>query len=161
MIRKAIASVDPNVPVTETMPLIEQVRGVYTDARVAATVIGCTAAIGLLLSAMGLYGVIAFEVSRRAREIGIRMAVGAQPKHVVRVFLRQGLKLILVGSVAGGLLALMTTHLLAAWLFGVRPSDPATFFATLCVLLAVVLLASYVPARRAARIDPMAALRCE
>jgi predicted permease len=161
LIRKAIASIDPNVPVTEVMPLFEQVRGAYTDARVASAVLDCAAAIGLVLSAMGLFAVIAYEVDRRRREIGIRIAVGAKQGDVVRLVLKQGVVAILAGSVAGIGLALLTTRLLASWLFGVRPSDPSTLAAAVLSLVTVAVLACYVPARRAAEVDPMVALRYE
>jgi ABC-type antimicrobial peptide transport system permease subunit len=161
MIRKAIASIDSSVPVTEAMPLIDQVRGEYVDARVASAVVTSAAAIGLLLSAIGLYGVVAYEVGRRTREIGIRMALGAQPQQVLQLFIRQGLVVIFIGTAAGGVLALTTTRLLAAWLFGVGPFDSATFSLAVAILLALVLFASYIPARHATKVDPMVALRFE
>jgi putative ABC transport system permease protein len=89
------------------------------------------------------------------------MALGAPPQKVVRLFLKQGLVVILIGSAAGGVLGFTTTRLLNAWLFGVRPSDPATFLLAMSILLTVVLPASYIPARRATNLDPMVALRCE
>jgi putative ABC transport system permease protein len=161
MIRKTIASIDPEVPVTETMPLIDQVRGAYTDARVASAVLSCAAALGLLLSAIGLYGVVSYEVSRRTKEIGVRMALGADFHDVVQLFLRQGFLMVIGGGMLGGVLSLATTRLLGAWLYGVRPSDPLSFGAAVSVLLAVTLIAGYLPARRATRVDPMVALRCE
>ena len=160
-IRKVIASIDSNVPVTEVMPLQQQVRGTYTDARVASAVLNCAAVIGLVLSAMGLFAAIAYEVDRRRREIGIRIAVGAKQSDVIRLVLQQGLITILAGSAAGIGLALLTTRLLANWLFGVRPSDPATLAAAVLSLLTVALLACYIPARRATKVDPMVALRYE
>jgi predicted permease len=158
---ETIASIDSNVPITETMPLIEQVHGVYTDTRVARAVITCAAALGLLLSAIGLYGVIAFQVTQRTREIGVRIALGAQSQQVVRPFLQRGLIVILVGGAGGCVLAFVTMRLLAAWLFGVRPYDPTAFLFAMGTLLIVILLASYIPARRAAKVDPMVALRYE
>jgi predicted permease len=161
MIRKTIASIDSEVPVTETMALIDQVRGAYTDARVASAVLSCAAVLGLLLSAIGLYGVVSYEVSRRTKEIGVRMALGAESQDVVQLFLRQGFVTVLTGGMFGGVLALATTRLLGAWLFGVRPSDPLSFGVAVGVLLTVTLIASYLPARRATRVDPMVALRYE
>jgi ABC-type antimicrobial peptide transport system permease subunit len=161
MIRSAIAAIDRNVPVTETMPLLDQVRGTYTSARVAGAVIGCAALLALLLSALGLYGVISFEVGRRTREIGIRLAVGAEPKQIVGLFIRNGLTMVMAGSAAGALLALTTTRLLGSWLVGVRPHDPLTFCAAVLVLAIVGALASYIPARQAMRVDPMLALKHE
>jgi predicted permease len=161
LIRQTIANIDPAVPITEAMPLIDQVRAAYTDSRVASAVLSCTAALALLLTAMGLYGVVAHEVSRRTREIGVRMALGGTPKHVVRLFLRRGLVPGLVGTVAGLITAFGASRLLAAWLIGVTPLDIATFSIAAGVLLTVALLASYLPARKAMRVDPMVALRYE
>jgi putative ABC transport system permease protein len=110
---------------------------------------------------MGLYAVIAYDVKRRTREIGVRMALGARPREVLGLFLKQSILLILIGSVVGLALALAATRLLASYLFGVRPFDPATFAAATIFLLAVALLASYLPSRKAARVDPMTALRYE
>jgi ABC-type antimicrobial peptide transport system permease subunit len=143
------------------MPLIDQVRGAYTDARVASAVLSCAAVLGLLLSAIGLYGVVSYEVSRRTKEIGVRMALGAESQDVVQLFLRQGFVTVLTGGMFGGVLALATTRLLGAWLFGVRPSDPLSFGVAVGVLLTVTLIAGYLPARRATRVDPMVALRYE
>jgi predicted permease len=161
MVLKTIASIDSNVPVTETMPLIEQVRGKYTDARIASAVVTSAAAIGLLLSAIGVFGVVAYEVGRRTREIGIRMALGARPQQVLQLILGQGLVVILIGSATGGVLALTGTRLLAVWLFGVSPFDPLTFLLATTILFSLVVLASYIPALRATKIDPVVALRYE
>src|SRR5580693_1195146 len=119
MVRKAIASIDPEVPVTEAMPLMDQVRGTYKDARIANAVLSCAALLALILSTMGLYGVVSYEVTRRTKEIGVRTALGARPHDVVHLFLRQGLRIVLTGVVFGGGLAFATTRLLGAWLFGV------------------------------------------
>jgi predicted permease len=161
MVRRAIASIDPEVPVTETMPLMDQVRGAYTDTRVADAVLSCAALLGLMLSAMGLYGVVSYEVGRRTKEIGLRMALGARARDVVQLFLRQGFSVVLSGALFGGVLAFATTRLLAAWLFGVGSADPLSFGAAAAVLLAVTLTAAYLPTRRAVRVDPMVALRHE
>jgi predicted permease len=161
MVRKAIASIDPDVPVTETMPLMDQVRGAYTDARVATAVLSCAAFLALILSAMGLYGVVSYEVGRRTKEIGVRTALGARPHDVVHLFLGQGFRVVLTGVILGGALAFATTRLLRAWLFGVGSADPLSFGAAAAVLLFVALTAAYLPARRATRVDPMMALRYE
>lgn len=161
MVRKAIASIDPEVPVTETMPVMDQVRGAYTDARVVSAVLSCTAVLALILSAMGLYGIVSYEVSRRTKEIGVRVAVGAGSGDVVRLFLRQGFGVVLTGVIVGGALAFATTRLLEVWLFGVSSADPLSFGVAGAVLLAVTLAAAYLPTRRAVRVDPIVALRCE
>ena len=159
MVRRAIASIDPEVPVTETMPLMDQVRGAYTDARVASAVLSCAAFLALILSVMGLYGVVSYEVGRRTKEIGVRTALGARPHDVLRLFLRQGFGVVLTGALFGGGLALATTRLLGAWLFGVGSADPLSFGVATAVLLAATVTATYLPARRALRVDPMVALR--
>ncbi len=161
MVRRAIASIDPEVPVTETMPLTDQVRGAYTDARVASAVLSCAAFLALILSAMGLYGVVSYEVGRRTKEIGVRTALGARPHDVLRLFLRQGFGVVLTGVLFGGGLAFATTRLLGAWLFGVGSADPLSFGVATAVLLAATVTATYLPARRAMRVDPMVALRYE
>jgi len=161
MIRKAIAAADPNVPVTETMPLMDQVRGTYTDTRVVSAVLGCAASLALILSAIGLYGVIAYEVGRRTKEIGVRTALGARPHDVVQLFLRQGFGVVLTGILFGGGLALATTRLLGSWLFGVGSADALSFCVATAVLLAATATAAYLPTRRATRVDPMVALRHE
>ena len=160
-IKAAIASVDPNVPITEAMPMIAQVRGVYTNVRMAKSVVMSAAGLALLLSAIGLYGVLAFMVGRRTREIGIRMAVGAMPRQVLALFLRQGLTLALLGCCGGIALAAVTTRSLASFLYGVPTRDPQTFAAGAVVLVCVAAAAAYLPARRAARVDPMVALHDE
>jgi putative ABC transport system permease protein len=159
MVRRTIASIDPDVPVTETMPLMDQVRGAYTDARVASAVLSCAALLALVLSAMGLYGIVSYEVGRRTKEIGVRTALGAQPYDVVQLFLRQGFSVVLSGVLFGAALASATTRLLGAWLFGVGSADPLSFGVATVVLIAATLTAAYLPARRALRLDPMVALR--
>ena len=161
MIRRTIDSIDPDVPITETMPLIDQVHGAFTDVRVASAVLDCAALLGLLLSAVALYAVVSYEVRQRTKEIGVRMALGADPKEIVWLFLREGSFIVLIGGALGGVFALITMRFLEAWLFGVRSSDPVTFGVSICVLLAVTLIAGYLPARHATRIDPMIALRHE
>jgi predicted permease len=161
MVRKTIASIDPEVPVTEAMPLMDQVRGAYTDARVASAVLTCAAFLALILSAMGLYGVVSYEVGRRTKEIGVRTALGASPHDVLRLFLGQGFSVVLTGVLFGGGLAFATTRLLGAWLFGVGSADPLSFGVATAVLLVATVTATYLPARRALRVDPMVALRYE
>ena len=117
------------------------------------------AASAMLLAAVGLYGVIAYAVSQRTREIGVRMAVGASGREVLALFLRQGLRLTGLGIALGLAGALGLTRLLASQLYGVRATDPATFASVSGVLLLVALVASFLPARRAARVEPMNALR--
>jgi len=161
MIRKTIASIDPEVPVTEAMPLMDQLRGAYKDARIANAVLSCAALLALILSTMGLYGVVSYEVTRRTKEIGVRTALGARPHDVMHLFLRQGFRIVLTGVLLGAGLAFGTTRLLGAWLFGVGSADTLSFGIATAVLLAATVTAAYLPARRAMRVDPIVALRYE
>jgi putative ABC transport system permease protein len=127
----------------------------------SSSILACAGALALFLTAIGLYGVLAFSVSRRSREIGIRMALGALPAGVVKLVLKQGMVLVLMGAVLGLLLSLALTRLLSNWLYGVPPYDPATYLLGAVLLAGVASLACILPARRATHIDPLAALRHE
>jgi putative ABC transport system permease protein len=115
----------------------------------------------LLLTGLGIYGVISYIVSERTHEIGIRLALGAEKRNILQMVLRQGLGLALAGAAVGLAGALIVSHLLTGLLYGVKPTDPATFGAVAVILMSVALIACYVPARRAMRVDPIVALRCE
>ena len=123
--------------------------------------LGAFAAVALILAAVGIYGVMSYSVSRRTQEIGIRMALGAETADVIKLVVRQGASLAVVGIVAGVVGALAVTRLMARLLYGIGSSDPITFTAVACLLGAVAVIASYIPARRAAKVDPMVALRYE
>jgi putative ABC transport system permease protein len=143
----------------ETME--ERMANFVASDRLLALLLGVFAALALLLAALGLYGVIAYAVAQRTHEIGIRLALGAQPGDVLRLALKQGMLTVLLGVAVGLPLALGLTQLMKTMLFGVKETDPLTFIVMTLLLMSVALLACYVPARRATKVDPMIALRCE
>jgi len=122
-------------------------------------IIGLFALTALLLAGLGIYGVISYLVSERTHEIGIRLALGAQRSDILRMVVRQGLRLAIAGAAVGLVCALIVSHLMAGLLYGVRPTDPVTFAGVALLLIGVALLACYIPARRAIRVDPLVALR--
>jgi putative ABC transport system permease protein len=161
-IRALVATMDPNLPIMSAQPLVDLLLGpVEVQLQIAASISGTVGLIGLLLAAIGLYGVTAYTVSRRTREIGIRIALGAERTDVIRMVLRQGLSLVAFGSVAGLLLAAGAGQLLRSLLFGMPVVDPLTFGGTVVLFAIVGLVACYIPARRATRVDAMEALRYE
>ena len=123
--------------------------------------VGMFALTALLLAGLGIYGVISYIVSERTHEIGIRLALGAQSRNILRMVLRQGLGLAIAGAAVGLVGALIVSHLMAGLLYSVRPTDPVTFAGVALLLIGVALLACYMPARRAIRVDPLVALRHE
>jgi putative ABC transport system permease protein len=159
--RRAIASIDPNQPLTDVQTYERIVAASVGDRRVSMALVAGFALVALLVTAVGLYGVLSYTVRQRTREIGVRIALGARPAHVLRQVVWQGLALT-AGGVAGGLAAaLAATRLLRSQLFEVSPTDPVALGASVATLAAVALLASYLPARRATRVDPIRALREE
>jgi putative ABC transport system permease protein len=161
LIRREIAAVDPGVPISEDMQMTEQINASYMPVFLARSVLVCSGAMALFLSSLGLYAILSFAVSQRTREIGIRLALGAAPTHVITLLLRQGLGLVVVGTAIGLLIGLATTRLLSSWLYGVRARDPMTFAVGAVLLIGVAILACYIPSRRAMKVDPMVALRHE
>ena len=143
----------------ETMDQV--VSGSLKDWRFHATLLGVFGALALIIAAIGVYGVISYSIAQRTHEIGVRMALGAQRRDVLRLVLNQGASLALAGIVVGVLAAIGLTRLMASLLYGVTPTDPVTFIAVAILLLIVALVACYIPARRAMRVDPMIALRYE
>jgi len=158
-VRKAILEVDPSQPVANIRTMEDVLAASMARRRFTMTLLGGFAGAALLLAAMGLYGVIAYAVSQRTREIGIRMALGASRGTVLALVLRQGLTLAGIGVALGVPAALGLTRVLSNFLYEVKPGDPMTFAGVSVILLLVALLASWLPARRAARVDPMVALR--
>ncbi len=153
--------VDPLIPVTNIRPMSEVMAVSLAEQRFNTLLLAIFAAVALLLAGVGLYGVLAFLVTQRTREIGIRVALGAQARDVMRLVLRQGMTLSLAGIVAGVCVALIATRVLAGLLYGVSPTDPLTFAALAFLLVLVALAACVVPARRAMKVDPIVALRID
>ncbi|MBO0858119.1 MAG: FtsX-like permease family protein [Chloracidobacterium sp.] len=160
-IRERIQSLAPNLPVSQITTLSEQVAFALFPARLGAALLGAFGLLALGLAATGIYGVIVYSVSQRAQEFGIRMALGAGGADVRRLVMREGLKVVLIGIAAGLALSLAAARLTAGFLYGVGANDPLTFVGVPALLTAVALLACYLPARRATKVDPMVALRCE
>jgi predicted permease len=160
-IRHIVQSLDPNVPIGEDMPMSEQVNLEYMPILLAQRVTSFCGLLALCLSAMGLYSILAFAVRTRTREIGIRMALGARRQDVLRLVVGQGTILALIGVATGTIAALLSMRLLASLLFGVKTTDPVTYACVTVLLFLVACAACYFPARRAASIDPMQALRTE
>jgi predicted permease len=160
-LREQVQSVDPGLPVFGAKTLDDLLSASLAERRFSMEVVGLFALTALLLAGMGIYGVISYIVSERTREIGIRLALGAQSRNILRMVVRQGLGLALAGAAIGLVAALIVSHLMAGLLYGVRPTDPFTFAGVALLLIAVALLACYIPARRAIRVDPLVALRYE
>jgi putative ABC transport system permease protein len=160
-VREQVRALDPSLPVSEVRTLDEIAAGAVAQPRFTSMLFGVFGALSLGLAAIGLYGVIAYTAARRTREMGIRIALGARGRSVEGLVVREGVALALAGAGLGVLGALWATRFLAGQLYGVDPLDPVTFVAVPLVLLAVAATASYLPARRAARISPIVALRTE
>lgn len=160
-IRELIKAMDPNLPLVMPQQLDAQMGPMNVQLRIAASVAGVVGVVGLLLAAFGIYGVTAYSTARRTREIGIRIAMGAQRADVLRMVLRQGMFLVVIGSAVGLLLAAAGSRLFTSLLFGVPPLDPLVFGGAATLFAAIGLAACYAPARRATRIDAVVALRSE
>jgi predicted permease len=158
-VRRAIWSLDKSVTISQVQTMEQVVTQANARPRFYVLLLGAFASIALVLAAVGIYGVISYSVSRRTHEIGLRMALGAGERDVLRLVVRQGMRVALAGAAAGLVGALLLTRLMSTLLYGVRSTDPATFLAVTLVLTAVAVVATYIPARRAARIDPLVALR--
>ena len=162
-VRKALHSVDANLPVPTIRPMEELLDDSVTQRRLNAFLLAAFAALALFLAMIGVYGVMSQAVTQCTHEIGVRLALGAESKDVMLLVLREGMKLALVGMVIGllGSLALTRLAMVKSLLFEVSPADPITFTAIAALLTGVMPLACYLPARRATKVDPMIALRCE
>jgi len=160
-VRRVIASVNPNLAVDQVAGLDAVLSRSMARTSFTLLMLGVAAAVALLLATLGVYGVVSYVVSRQTREIGVRVALGAGRGGVIRLVLERGLALAGLGVVLGLAAAYGLTRTMAGILFGVSPLDPITYATVALVLMGVALLASYVPARRAANLDPVRALRTE
>jgi predicted permease len=160
-VKATLREVNPNVPVRRVSAMDEVIARSIVEPRVYAFLLGLFAALAVALAAVGLYGLVSYAVSQRTHELGIRVALGAARGEITRLVLRQGLGLALVGTLIGVAGGAAATRTLVGVIPGVQPNDPATFAAVTFLLLAIALAATYLPARRAARVDPMTALRSE
>jgi predicted permease len=160
-VREQVQAVDPTLPISGSQTLNETVSASLSERRFSMEIVALFALTALLLAGLGIYGVISYMVSERTHEIGIRIALGAGRKSILQMVLRQGLGLAIAGAVVGLVGAAVVSRLMAGLLYGVRPTDPLTFAGVALLLISVALLACYVPARRAMRVDPLVALRHE
>jgi predicted permease len=161
LVQSRLHSIEPALTIYNVTTLFERMgRSVYVE-RMESVILGFLGLLALVLTAIGVYGVVAYSVAQRTHELGIRMALGAQRKDVLKLVLRKGLVLVACGSVVGLVACYWLTRLIAGQLYGVGPYDPATLVSVAVLLTAVALLASYIPARRATRVDPLVALRYE
>jgi putative ABC transport system permease protein len=159
LIRREIQAVDPDLPVFNVRTMNEVIDGSLASRRFSAELVGVFAVLALLLASVGIYGLLAYMVGQRAHEIGVRMALGAMPSTIGKMIVSRGAGLAGMGVVVGLILSGIMAPLISTVLYGVRPIDPEVFLAVPLILMVVVLLASYIPARRAARVNPIVALR--
>jgi predicted permease len=161
LLRQEIAAVDPNVAISEALPVSRLIENMYAEVPLAMRVVGYAGGLGLLLTAIGLYGVLALAVGQRTREIGVRMALGARVLSILSLILREGIALALAGLAVGLASAIVLSRLLTRFLYGITPHDPVTYGVGAVLVGGVALAACAIPAWRAARFDPMVALRYE
>ena len=160
-LRQQVKNIDPDQPIYNIRTMNEIRSDSVTPERLNLTLLSLFAGIALLLAIVGIYGVMSYTVTQRTHEIGIRMAIGAQPRDVFKMVLRQGMMLALIGVACGLIGAFGLTRLMTTMLFGVGPTDPATFALIAVSLTGVALVACYIPGRRATKVDPLVALRYE
>jgi putative ABC transport system permease protein len=160
-VRREVSALDKDLPLTQIETLDEIAFSAVAGPRLTLLLVAVFAALAIVLASVGIYGVMAYAINQRVQEIGIRMALGAQRRDVLRMILMQGARLALAGLIAGLAGAMALTRLLGNLLYGITPTDPLTFAAVGALGLAVALAASYIPARRAMAVDPSMALRYE
>ncbi|HEX4488572.1 MAG TPA: ABC transporter permease [Terriglobales bacterium] len=161
VVRKIVAGMDANAPISEVQTMEQVVSEATAEPRFYVLLLGAFASVALVLAAVGIYGVMSYSVSRRTQEMGIRIALGARTADVIKLVVGQGASLALLGVGVGLVVAFSVTRLMARLLYGIAPNDPVTFAAVVVVLVFVALLACYIPARRATKVDPIVALRYE
>ena len=159
--RQAVREIDPALPAFAMTPLRDVINDSVAQRRFSMLLLAAFAATALFLAAVGIYGVVAYSVSQRTREIGVRLAIGAERRDVLALVVGGGMKLAAVGVAIGLAGALGLTQLITTMLYNVTPFDPLSYAVTASVLLTIAAIACYVPARRAMNVDPMVALRCE
>jgi putative ABC transport system permease protein len=160
-VSREIRAVEPDIPIS-VIATMAKLLGEETEQRLVGMVLLATfAGVALLLAALGIYGVLAYFVAERTREIGVRVALGAQTRDVMKMVMKQGMRLTLFGIGIGLIGGFALARLMKSLLFGVSANDPLTFAAVATLLALVAMLACYIPARRATKVDPVVALRCE
>jgi len=160
-VRREVNRLDPDQPISDVRTMDERITRSLTGRRFSTLLLGLFASLALTLAAVGIYGIVACSVTQRTHEIGVRVALGAQRGDVVAMVVRQGMALTAIGTLAGVTVALALVRVMSGLLFGVSAADPITFISIPMLLAIVSLVACYVPARRATRVDPMRALRSE
>lgn len=160
-LRREVRALDPNLPAFNVMSLAENIEISLFPARLGAVLLGVFGSLALLIASIGIYGVMSYGVSERTKEMGVRMALGARGSDVLRLVISQGMWLAIIGVGIGGGLALVATRVVKSYLYDVSPTDPLTFAGIALLLIGVALLACYIPARRATKVDPLVALRYE
>jgi predicted permease len=160
-LRREASAIDPSLTIFDAEPMTEYIAASLYGTKIAANLLSVLSGVGLLLAAMGLYATLSYSIAQRTREFGIRQALGAQPHDIVRIILRQSGKLTLVGLVVGVVLAILAARMVASHIYGISPLDPLIYAGVGLLVLAVACTASYAPALRARRVDPMVVLRYE
>ena len=160
-VRREVTGLDPDQPISDVRSMDERITRSLTGRRFNMVLLSLFAALALTLAAVGIYGIVAYAVTERSHEIGLRVALGAQRRDVVAMVVRQGMTMALIGTAAGVTASLVMVRVMSGLLFGVSAADPVTFVAIPLLLVMVSLAACYIPARRATRVDPMIALRSE